>query len=114
MKAEAYKSFRIIKHYKINSTCYVGRPKASLTYLTVNKRAPQGQFKGEDCVSFNPKNLTIKAKNGKFFLVDGSHSLKVFPNRKEAAAAKRIIQKYGFTKSCYVGRPDPSFTYMRR
>lgn len=113
-KAEAYKSLKVIKHYKMNSTCYVGRPNASLTYLMVNKKAPQGKFSGEDCTSFNPKNVTVKAKNGKFFLVDGGHSLKAFPNKKEAEAAKSIIQKYGFTKSCFIGRPDPSFTYLRK
>lgn len=113
-KTEAYKALRIIKHYKMNSTCYVGRPDPSLTFLRVNGKAPKGQYAGEDCVSFNPRNISIKPAGGKFLLVDGNHSMFSFPNKKEALQAKRLIQKYGFTKSCFVGRPGPSFTYMRK
>ena len=98
----------------MNSTCYVGRPNASLTYLRVNSKAPKGKFAGEDCVNFNPNNLSLKAQGGKVLLVDGNHSLKAFPNRKEAVQAMNIIKKYGFTKSCFVGRPGPSFTYLRK
>ncbi len=113
-KDEAYKALRIIKFYKINSSCFVGRPDPSFEYLRVNGKAPQGKYSNEDCVSFNPRNLTIKAKGTQFILMDGNHALKAFPNRKEARQAKRIIQKYGFTKSCFVGRPGPSLEYMRK
>lgn len=32
----------------------------------------------------------------------------------EAVTSYRIILKYGFTYICFVGRPDPSMTYLRR
>jgi hypothetical protein len=35
-------------------------------------------------------------------------------NEGEARQTLAIIKKYGFTRSCFVGRPDPSFTYLRR
>jgi len=34
--------------------------------------------------------------------------------KAEADKALAIIKKYGFNKSCFVGRPDPSFQYMRK
>lgn len=66
----------------------------------------------EDCVNFNPKNLSVKASRGKYLLVDGNHSIKAFSNKSEAYKAMEIIQHYGINQSCFVGRPDPSFTYM--
>ncbi len=34
--------------------------------------------------------------------------------KDEAYLTYRIIKKYRFTNSCFVGRPDPSFQYMRK
>ncbi|MEZ4887138.1 MAG: carboxypeptidase-like regulatory domain-containing protein [Chitinophagales bacterium] len=75
------------------------------------KPAPQPTLK-EDCVSFNPKNLSVKPSGNQFLLVDGSHSLKAFPTKAEAYQAMKIIQYYGINQSCFVGRPNPSFTYL--
>ena len=35
-------------------------------------------------------------------------------NETEARHAFAIIKMHGFTKSCFVGRPDPSFQYLRK
>lgn len=32
----------------------------------------------------------------------------------EARTAFAIIKKYGFTRSCYIGRPNPGFRYLRK
>ena len=34
------------------------------------------------------------------------------PNYKEAKQIIGILQRYKFTKTCYVGRPGPSFQYQ--
>ncbi|NTV98325.1 MAG: hypothetical protein HGA70_04095, partial [Chlorobiaceae bacterium] len=48
-------------------------------------------------------------------IVDGSHWVFDFGGKEaEARAAFAIIKKYGFTRSCYVGRPNPSFQYLRK
>ena len=114
-KNEAIKSLKIIKYYKMNQSCFVGRPKVSFKYLLVNGRTPSGSMKGEDCVSFNPKTTGVKRVQGIWKIVDGSHWIFDFgSNESEARKAMQIIKKHGFTRSCYVGRPGPSFTYLRK
>jgi hypothetical protein len=69
----------------------------------------------EDCVRFNPNTIEVKRINGRWKIVDGSHFMFDFGNSAaEAKQAFAIIKKYGFAKSCFVGRPDPSFEYLRR
>jgi hypothetical protein len=111
---EAKKALAIIKHYRMNQSCFVGRPDPSFQYMLVSGRAPRGSYPGEDCVSFNPRTAEVKQINGRWKIVDGSHWMFDFENKRdEAELALRIIKKYGFTRSCFVGRPDPSFTYLR-
>jgi hypothetical protein len=114
-KAEAMQALRVIKHYRMNSSCFVGRPDPSFRYLLVNGQAPQGNMPGEDCVSFNPNSIEVKNIGGNWKIVDGSHWLFDFGGKEsEARKAFAIIKKYGFTRSCFVGRPDPSFNYLRK
>jgi len=84
-------------------------------YLLVNGNAPQGSMPGEDCVSFNPNTIEVKNIGGRWKIVDGSHWVFDFNNKEnEARTALAIIKKYGFTRSCFVGRPDASFQYLRK
>ena len=112
---EAKKALAIIKHYRMNQSCFVGRPDPSFEYMLVSGRAPQGSYPGEDCISFNPRTAEVKQINRRWKIVDGSHLMFDFGDKRdEAERALKIIKKYGFTRSCFVGRPDPSFTYLRR
>ena len=53
--------------------------------------------------------------DGRWKIVDGDHWMFDFGNKqKEANQALAIIKKHGFTRSCFVGRPGPSFKYMRK
>ena len=114
-KAEAYRALQIIKHYQMNQSCFVGRPDPSFQYLLASEKAPKGSMPGEDCVSFNPNTIQVKNINGSWKIVDGNHWMFDFGNKKaEAEKAFAIIKKYGFTRSCFVGRPDPSFLYLRK
>ncbi|MDZ8025829.1 MAG: hypothetical protein RMX97_14230 [Nostoc sp. DedQUE11] len=114
-KHEATRAFKIINHYGINKSCFVGRPQPSFQYLLVNNSAPSGLLQGEDCISFNPATTTVNQINNRWKIVDGNHWMFDFGNNKsEATTSLAIIKKYNFTHSCFVGRPDPSFTYLRR
>lgn len=114
-KDEAYKALSIIKYYNMNKSCFVGRPGPSFQYMLVGNSAPKGAMKGEDCVSFNPRTAQVKQISGSWKIVDGSHWMFDFGSKKsEAYESLKIIKKYGFTRSCFVGRPNPSFKYLRR
>jgi len=114
-KNEAVMALAIIKHYRMNRSCFVGRPHPSFQYMLVGKRAPKGKMKGEDCIRFNPRTIKVKKIKGSWKIVDGSHWMFDFGKKeKEAYQAFKMIKKYGFTHSCFVGRPKASFQYLRK
>ena len=114
-KAEADQTLRIIKFYKMNRSCFVGRPDPSFTYMLVADAAPAGALAREDCIAFNPASIEVKEVSGSFRIVQGTMSMYDFGALKEEAyEALGIIKKYGFTQQCFVGRPDPSFHYLRK
>jgi hypothetical protein len=72
-------------------------------------------MKGEDCIAFNPATTTVSKINNRWKIVDGSHWMFDFDtNKAEAEQSLAVINKYNFTHSCFVGRPNPSFTYLRK
>jgi hypothetical protein len=114
-KASAVQSLNTIKHYGMTQSCFVGRPQPSFKYMLVNRTAPVGPMPGEDCIPFNPVNATVSYINNRWKIVDGNHWMFDFAdNRAEAEQSLAVIQKYGFTQTCYVGRPNPNFSYLRK
>ena len=64
---------------------------------------------------FSTSSLRIVPSTNGRYRIDSSRSrLFTFPNMLEAGNALSVIKKYGFTRSCFVGRPDPSLQYLRR
>lgn len=113
--AEAARALKVIKHYKMTNSCFVGRPDPSFTYLLSSNRAPAGAMPGEDCISFDPDRTAVIQARGRWKIAEGSHWVFDFGTSKsEAETALAIIKRYGFTHSCFVGRPRPSFSYLRR
>lgn len=114
-ESEARQSLQIIKHYKMNKQCFVGRPDASMEYYLVNGKSPVGSFPGEDCIPFNLDNIEVKEIGGRWKIVDGSSWLLDFEDQEdEARLSFRIIKYHEFTRICYVGRPDASMIYFRQ
>jgi len=68
----------------------------------------------EDCISINPKGSlrVIKNSKGTYSVVQGSHYIFSAPNTIEANKIIQLIRRYGFTSSCFVGRPNPNFSYQ--
>lgn len=114
-KAEMDKAKAIVQHYGMNKQCFVGRPDPSLNYWLANDAAPSGAFPGEDCVSINPNALTVRDSGGHFTVVSGgNHFAFTAPTEAEAKEVIAVIKHYGFTRSCFVGRPGPSMSYLRK
>jgi hypothetical protein len=112
---EARQTLRIIKYFKMNQSCFIGRPHPSFQYMLSSGQAPSGGFMGEDCIRFNPSNIQVKSVGGRWKIVDGGHFLFDFSNNeKEARQALAVMKKYGFSQSCFVGRPGPSFQYLKK
>ncbi len=113
-RGEAVEALRIIRHYRMDSMCFVGRPDPSMQYFLVDGEAPRGPYAGEDAIPFNPERLQVRNVGGRWKVAEGDHLLLDFDqNVGEARAALRIIRNYGFNRICFVGRPDASMTYFR-
>jgi hypothetical protein len=73
-------------------------------------------MRNDDCIAFNPSHLAVRqAAAGSWKIAEGNHWLMDFgSNQAEAQQSLDVIRRHGFTFACYVGRPDPSFTYWRK
>lgn len=112
---EAQQALAVIRHYRANESCFVGRPDPSLSYLLSQGTAPEGKMKGEDCIAFDPSRIQVTEAQGRWKIAEGDHWILDFGQKPdEAREALAVIQKHDFRHVCYVGRPDPSFTYLRR
>jgi hypothetical protein len=91
-------------------------PSARLSAQGAPNRSGQGgDQRGEVCIAFNPGNVQVKQAQGRWKIADGNSWLLDFAgNRAEAQQAHAIINKYGFSRICQVGRPNPPMTYLRR
>jgi hypothetical protein len=106
---------KIIKHYKLDKQCFVGRPNAPMMYWTVNGQSPQGAFPGEDAITINPNNVAAAKIGGRWKVTDGPSWLLDFDQKEaEAKIAATIIKHYGFTRQCFVGRPNAPMMYFRK
>lgn len=65
----------------------------------------------EDCVSFEPATA-VSNIDGRWKIVDGSHWLFDFGDKR--VEALKIIKYFRMDSSCFVGRPDVSFKYLRK
>jgi hypothetical protein len=113
-RGEADAALATIRHYRMNDHCFVGRPDPSMEYWLVSNQAPTGARSGEDCIAFALTRLRVVDESGRWLMTDGGSRMRVFPNQQEAEQALEIIRKYGFNRTCYIGRPDPSMTYFRK
>jgi hypothetical protein len=113
--AAARQSLNVIRHYRMDRACFIGRPNQLFTYMLAKGGSPSGSMAGEDCVAFDPKILTVSNIQGSWKIVSGRRWLFDFgPGQTEARQALAVIRRYGFSQSCYVGRPGADFTYLRR
>lgn len=71
----------------------------------------------EDCLPFNPEKLVArKSLDGEWYLIERpGHSMFAFGNDEDACKkALSVIKKYEFNQSCFVGRANASFNYLKR
>jgi hypothetical protein len=111
----ARQSLKVIRHYRMDRACVIGRPDPLFTYMLAKGGSPSGDMAGEDCVAFDPKRITVSKTQGSWKIVSGRRWLFDFgQSQTEARQALAVIRRYGFNQSCFVGRPGADFTYLRR
>lgn len=113
---DARQALNVITRYGMDQSCFVGRPQPALRYLLAGGRAPAGALRGEDCGRFEPGALRLENLSGRWTLVEANRRLFVFQDEADGRQALALVQRFGFTHSCYVGSPRRSraFSYLRR
>ena len=113
-QAAARKALDVIRHYRLDRSCTVGRP-STFSYMMAKSGSPTGAMAGEDCIAFNPKTLAVSKIQGRWKIVSGWHGLFDFDQSEtDAHKALALIRRHGFSQSCFVGRPGADFSYLRR
>ncbi|MCE8439113.1 PASTA domain-containing protein [Rhodovulum sulfidophilum] len=121
----AKKVLAVLKAYGADRICYVSRPQPPMMYILNGDRAPirtpatrlQLMTAGlvrEDCIGFDPATLDLESGGAGVTLVSDRGRMIRFRNMDEAKKAMLVIRKHGFTRQCFVGRPNPEFKYFLR
>ena len=113
-RAEAEQILRTIANYKLDSQCFVARPNPPVSYWLSNGKMPTGSMAGEDCLSVNIDNLSARVRGGMHLLMNGRSSMASFQKEDDVKQAIAILKHYKVRQICYVGRPGPSMTYLKR
>ncbi|MBM4040742.1 MAG: hypothetical protein FJ290_19735 [Planctomycetes bacterium] len=113
-EAGARRALEVIRFYRMNQQCSIGRPTPLLQYYMVSDRPPDGPMQGEVAVPLDLKRLDVAQVDERWLLVQGNVWLLDFGAAEaEARAAVAVIRNAGFTHMCFVGRPRPTMIYFR-
>lgn len=113
-RSEALRARQTLEAYDLNQQCFVGRPDPSMTYYLSNGTAPSGPQPDEDCIRFDADQLDLQQEGSRYVLISNRSRMRMVPNRDEGEQIIAVIEKHGFNRTCYIGRPDPSMTYFRK
>lgn len=113
-RSEALRAKQTLEAYKLNQQCFVGRPDPSMTYFLSSGSPPSGPQPDEDCIRFDPDQLELQRDGSQYVLISNRSRMRMLPSRDEGQKVIAVIQKHGFNRTCYIGRPDPSMTYFRK
>lgn len=133
---EAEKTKFVLEHYQTKYLCKCGdgfytnsageeNPNAIIMHYQLtfdntgigNKEMNSYNNPNEDCLPFNPEKLIARRSlSGDWYLIEKpGHSMFGFGKNKEACVkALGVIKKYGFNQSCFIGRANASFSYLKR
>ncbi|WP_114749610.1 hypothetical protein [Pleomorphovibrio marinus] len=112
----AEQAISLLRQLKIDKICYVGRPDPSLRYLLSNGQIPSHSTLDEDCISFSsPDNLVAReVSGGRYQISDGRSLLFMTDSKEEGERVIEVIQHYRARQICYVERPNPGLSYLKR
>ena len=112
---QARGALEIIHYYRMDSTCFAGRPHPPMIYLLASGRAPVGGMPGEQCESFDATRISL-SQSGEFWrILSGAQVLFDFGNKEYGAKQGLLaLRHYHFDYQCIVGSTGSSFRYLRR
>ena len=114
-EAQARRALDIMHYYRMDATCFAGRPHAPMVYLLSSGHAPMGSMPGEQCESFDPSGISLRQIGEFWSILSSGRVLFDFGNREYGARQGMLaFRHYGFSYRCIVGSIGSSFQYLRR
>jgi hypothetical protein len=115
-RAGAEQALSLLRQLDIDKSCFVGRPDPSLRYLLSRGQIPSVSTLDEDCIRFgNPDALRLNEVSGDRFQISGGNSLLfIADTREEGERIIEVIRHYGASQICFVERPNPGLSYLKR
>ena len=111
---QAKQAERIVKFYNLNRYCFVRRQSPSFIYWLVGDQSAAGSMPNEDCLKFNPDNVAVREIRGSWKVVEGQNWMFDLPVQADAERAVQMIRHYRFDRTCFVGRPGATMSYLRK
>ena len=68
----------------------------------------------EDCIGFNTSKVHYVQEGSQYLITDNYSRMLMAPNLAEAKKIVKVLTFYDLNRSCFIGRPDPSFTYYTK
>jgi hypothetical protein len=101
---DAQNALSVAKGYTVQ--CFIGRGTTWITQYWKGGAGRPGPVTSEDCIGYNPNNLTIVQVNNSdgtwWSLRDGGHFLEAYTTEALAVRGLRVAQQH--SSHCYIGR----------
>ncbi len=110
-REEAERGLLIVQKFALEEYCTVG---TEFSYFKSGGSLPRGDLGGEDCTPIRTGELGYKVAGGRHLVMNGDASMIAMRAETEAKRALGILRSLGARQMCYLGRPGPSLTYLKR
>lgn len=102
----------------MNITIWVDPETGELSITVIWNFEERRMSSEEDCTFHDPNAMEVEESNGTWRIVRDGLIVRNFGSDEDSEENARrgleIIQAYHLTNYCYVGRPDPPMSYMKR
>lgn len=107
-KLAAAKTVQVIRQYRFDEMCGIGRGKAKFSYWRVAGQFPKTAIAGADCVEIQPDAIT--AQGGK--VLAGSRVIADFDGDSASAVkAVQLLRSNKVNRQCFAARPNEKMVY---
>jgi hypothetical protein len=107
-KLAAAKTVQVIRQYRFDEQCFIGRGKSKFTYWRVAGQFPKTAMAGSDCVEIQPDAIT--AQGGK--VVAANRVIADFEgDTASASRAVQLLRSNKVNRQCFAARPNEKMVY---
>lgn len=111
-KVAAAKGLSVLKYYRFDETCHIGRGTADLVLYRAAGEVPHQPMPGEDCTEIRSAKVEAVERDGDWKVVEGTRELYNYrSDRAGATQAATLVKSLNLTRQCYFDRKNMSASY---